>query len=132
MSNERINSVICKMHEGKYDFIARCLSMACESQHPSSRGPSPAPGRFTRSVPVTLLLEQAVLCPSRNFALTVAFIWKVPPVSLCMAASFSLLSFSSGLNLGRGAFLLQYISISKVVPAPFPSEGQHTCHSFTC
>lgn len=85
--------------------------MACESQHPSSRGPSPAPGRFTHSAPVTLLLEHAVFCPRRNFALTVAFIWEVPPVNLCMAASFSLFSFSSGLNLGGGAFLLQYISI---------------------
>lgn len=80
MSNERINSEMCKMHAGKHDFIGRCLLMACKALPPSFPVPSPPPCPFTHSAPVILLLEHTVPCPIGNFALTDPFDWKVPPL----------------------------------------------------
>ena len=83
MSNERINSVICKRQGGKNGFIVRCFPAACRalallscplhslcSSHPTPR---------------TLYSSS-----SRAFALSAPSVWKGSPSCLCLAGSSSL------------------------------------------
>lgn len=118
--------MIFKIQEGKHDLTARHLAMACKTLPPSSAVPLPS------SLPLHSLCSRYPAPWTRcarshlgKFTLTVSSVWKVPPLSLCMAGSFSLFSFSSGLNLGRAAF--PDCPTFKGAPPLFPSEPVLQC-----
>lgn len=94
MLKERINSVTCKMQRGKHDSLARCLRMAWKALPPAPV-PHSAPGPCSSDTTYSLA--------SHTFALTAPLVWKVPPLSLCTAGSFSLFTFLLRHHLGRAA-----------------------------